>query len=105
MDRTNFVINALDDLERKSIEYENRFWLRKNVNKLQISISIESGLIDAYWISRWLNEGEVEFFVQNGIKILPKDKGQLNFDEEFLVLVSSVFENVKMLAFLYRPKK
>lgn len=51
MDQTTRVIQVLDDSNKRSIEYQNRFWLRQNVEKLHIRVCVEDCGADTFDIA------------------------------------------------------
>ena len=100
MSQTTWVIQVLDDSNNRSIEYQNRFWLRKNVEKLHIRVCVEDCTVDTFEIAdEWSKEDTI--LIQEGKKI--QFKSDFHPGKEALLLVNCK-EN-GYLVFLYSPKK
>ena len=98
IEQTAFVIWTLDDSIGKSIDYKNRFWLRKNVKMLDIRVCVEDCNVDLFKIARdWRKEGH--FVIQDGKKV--ENERDFDFKKEALFLIQ--YKN-HCLVFLYYPK-
>ncbi|MCI8344847.1 MAG: hypothetical protein HFJ42_02560 [Clostridia bacterium] len=92
-----WVIKVLDDSRRKSIEYENRCWLMKNVHDLNVHVCVENCLCSVFGIVRSFDK-EGTLLIQDG-----KDIGfSFNPCKEALSLVK---DNNGYRVFLYSPKE
>ena len=99
MIQTTRVINALDDSRNKSIEYQNRFWLRQHVRDLGIIVCIEDLFADIFMIAEeWNKDGN--FVVQKGERL--SFRADFNPKEEALLLVKS---KDNYYVFLYSPEE
>ena len=101
MNQTSWVIQVLDDSLGRSIEYQNRLWLRQNVEELDIRVSVEDCVIDTFGIAaEWENDGAI--LVQDGKPV--QFKADFHPGKEALQLVPRESEN-GYLVFLYSPKE
>lgn len=99
MDQTTWVIQVLDDAYNRSIEYQNRFWLRQNVEKLHIHVCVEFCVANTFDIAEeWGKEGTI--LIQEGQNI--QFKADFHPGKEALLLVKSE-EGYRI--FLYTPKE
>ena len=97
-EQTAFVIQVLDDSNRRSIEYKNRVWLRQNVNNLGIRVCIEDCIADVFDIvEAWKKENSI--LIQDGEKV--KSKGNFHPGKEALLLIN--YQSYYSV-FLYSPK-
>ncbi len=93
------VIQVLDDSRRKSIEYENRCWLKENIKELNICVCVENCLCDVFTIVRnWNNDGSI--LIQDGKNV--QFKNYFNPCKEALSLIRL---NNEYIVFLYSPKE
>ncbi len=99
MDQATWVIQVLDDSENRSIEYKNRFWLRKNVEKMKIRVCVEGCLVNMSKIEEEF-EKEGTILIQEGKRV--KKKSSIRPEKEALLLIK--FEKKSYLVFLYSPK-
>ena len=51
MNQTIWVVQVLDDSNNRSIEYQNRLWLRQNVEKLHIRVCVEDCVANIFDIA------------------------------------------------------
>jgi hypothetical protein len=101
MDQTTWVIQVLDDSNNRSIEYQNRSWLRQNIEKLNIRVCVEDCVIDTFGIAEeWANDGSI--LIQGGKSI--QFKADFHPGKEALQLIRRQSEN-DYLVFLYSPKE
>lgn len=99
MDQTTWVIQVLDDSNNRSIEYQNRFWLRQNVEKLHIRVCVEDCGADTFDIAeKWAEEGTI--LIQNGKNVQCKDDFHPGKEALLLIKYKSAY-----LVFLYSPKE
>ena len=98
MDRTTQVINALDDSRGKSIEYQNRLWLRRNVVKMHIKTCISDCQVDIFDIVKEFENHNI--IIQDGKKI--EHKNDFHPGKEALLLIEYEDDNI---VFLYSPKE
>ena len=107
LERTFWVINVLDDAEKKSIEYANRLWLRKNIAEHKINICVEDSMVSSIEdIKKYLSSAG-SFIIQSGEKFWVKQMDK-KFDESKEAIVCwRVKDNeyFNYYAFLYRPEK
>ena len=62
MNQTTRVIRVLDDSSNRSIEYQNRFWLRHNVDTLHIHVRVENCVANTFDIAEeWAKEAQFLF--------------------------------------------
>ena len=102
MNQTSWVIQVLDDSNRRSIEYENRFWLRKNVKKLGLHVCVEDCGIDTFGIAKaWGEDGTM--LIQDGKWI--QCKADFHPGKEALLVRKFYSSNPQNLVFLYSPKE
>ncbi len=101
MDRTTWVIKVLDDSRNRSIEYQNRRWLQRNVEKLNICVCVEDCMVNTFDIAdAWAKKGTILF--QNGEYVHFKD--DFHPGKEALLLKKYEDEE-RYLVFLYSPKE
>jgi len=99
MDQTAWVMNVLDDSNRRSIEYANRFWLRQHVQEMNIRVCVEDCEVNGFEdLVGGLKLGKL--IIQNGKEI--KNVHKLRRDEEALMLLKGVG---MYFVFLYTPKR
>lgn len=102
MDQTSWVIQVLDDSRRRSIEYENRFWLRQNVQKMNLRVCVEDSETDIWGIAEaWGEEGAM--LIQEGKKI--QFKADFHPGKEALLIRKLYPSNPQNIVFLYSPKE
>ena len=100
MNQTAWVIQVLDDSSNRSIEYQNRFWLRQNVEKLHIRVCVEDCVANTFDIAdEWSKEGTI--LIQEGKEI--QFKADFHPRKEALLLVNCKEDGY--LVFLYSPKE
>jgi len=99
MDQTTWVIQVLDDSKRRSIEYENRFWLRQHVRKMDIRICVEDCNVGIHEIEESY-EKEGTIIIQKGKHI--QNKSDFNPKEEALLLLKTDYG---YLVFQYFPNQ
>lgn len=99
MDQTTWVIHVLDDSNRKSIEYENRFWLRQHVKEMNIRVCVEDCNVGIREIEESYEE-EGTILIQKGKHI--QDKSDFNPKKEALLLLKRSYGYV---IFQYFPEK
>lgn len=101
MERTTWVIQVLDDSNRRSIEYQNRIWLRQNVEKLQIHVCVEACEVNIFDIAEdWEREGTI--IIQEGKAV--QFKNDFKPGKEALLLIKQKAEDPYWV-FLYSPKE
>lgn len=94
-----WVIQVLDDSRRKSIEYENRFWLRQNAEQLNVCVCVENCLCNVLGIARnWDKEDNI--LIQDGKYV--QFMNHFNPCKEALSLIK---HDNGYLVFLYSPKE
>ena len=99
MNQTTWVIQVLDDSYNRSIEYQNRFWLRQNVEKLHIRVCVEACVANTFDIAeKWSQKGTI--LVQEGKKI--HFKTDFHPAKEAWLLIK---HEDGYLVFLYSPKE
>ena len=84
MEQATFVIDVLEDWYRRSIEYENKVWLRNNVEALSIIASEQDCEASVYDIKALLGEKDV-IVVQNGKEL--KAKSEFKRRKEALLVI------------------
>ncbi len=100
MNQTEWVIRVLDDSNNRNIEYQNRFWLRQNVEKLHIRVCFEDCVANTFDIAdEWSKEGTI--LIQEGKAI--HFKADFHPGKEALLLVNRNEDGY--LVFLYSPKE
>lgn len=100
MNQTAWVIQVLDDSNNRSIEYQNRFWLRQNVEKLHIRVCVEDCVVNTFDIAEeWAHKGTI--LIQEGKNI--QFKADFHPGKEALLLVNRKEDGY--LVFLYSPKE
>ncbi len=101
MNQTSWVIQVLDDSLGRSIEYQNRLWLRQNVEKLHIRVCIEDCVADTFDIAEeWAKDTTI--LIQEGKYV--RFKNDFHPGKEALLLVKYKSEDA-YLVFLYSPKE
>ena len=101
MNQTTWVIQVLDDSRNRSIEYQNRFWLRQNVEKLHIRVCVEDCVANTFDIAeKWAEKGTI--LIQEGKNV--QFKNDFHPGKEALLLVKYESED-SYLVFLYSPKE
>lgn len=99
MDQTTWVIKVLDDARNKSIEYQNRVWLQKNVERLDICVCVEASTVNTFDIAdAWGEKGTM--LIQNGEYV--QFKADFHPGKEALLLTK--YEK-RYLVCLYFPKE
>lgn len=99
MDQTTWVIKVLDDARNKSIEYRNRVWLQKNVERLNICVCVECSTVNTFGIAdAWGKKGTM--LIQNGEYVQFKD----DFHPGKEALLLTKYEE-RYLVCLYFPKE
>lgn len=99
MDQTTWVIKVLDDARNKSIEYQNRVWLQKNVERLNIGVYVESSTVNTFDIAdAWGKKGTM--LIQNGEEI--QFKNDFHPGKEALLITKY---KERCLVCLYFPKE
>ena len=102
MDQTAWVIQVLDDSRRRSIEYENRVWLRQNAQKMNLRVCVEDSETDIFGIAKaWEEEGTM--IIQEGKRI--QFKGDFHPGKEALMIRNLYPSNPQNIVFLYSPKE
>ena len=99
MDQTTWVIRVLEDSNRRSIEYENKFWLRRYVESMEIKVCVEDCNVDIANIEEAWEEKDT-ILVQKG-KIV-ESKNDFNPKNEALLLLK---RNYGYVVFQYFPKE
>ena len=99
MDRTNWLINVLDDSNRRSIKYENRLWLRQNVRKMNLTVCPEDCQVNLSQVAESYATRNA-IIIQDGKKIFSATKFLML--KEALVVVEKGGEH---LVFLYYPEE
>jgi len=100
MERATFVINVLEDSNRRSIEYENKRWLYDNVYDMNIRVHQDNCNVDIQKIREVFYE-KGTIVIQNGEII--KTKSDFNSRKEaLLVCIEGSGYNY---VFQYFPKK
>ena len=89
MNQTTWVIQVLDDSGNRSIEYQNRFWLRQNCVANTFDIA-----------EKWAEKGTI--LIQEGKNV--QFKNDFHPGKEALLLVKYESED-SYLVFLYSPKE
>ena len=101
MNRTSWVIQVLDDSNRRSIEYENRTWLRQNVETLGLCVCVEDCGVDVFGIAKsWGEEGTM--LIQEGKRI--QFQADFHPGKEALLVRKLYPSKPQNLVFLYSPK-
>lgn len=99
MNQTTWVIQVLDDSQKKSIEYPNRLWLRQNVEKLHICVYFDNCVANTFDIAEKWAEKET-ILIQDGKNV--QFKNDFHPGKEALLLVKI---KDSYLVFLYSPKE
>ena len=97
MDPSTWVIQVLDDSKRRSIEYENRGWLRQHVCKMAIRVCVEDCNVGVHEIEESY-EKEGAILIQEGKAI--KNKSDFDLEKEALLLLKTTYG---YLVFQYFP--
>ena len=98
-DLATWVIRQLDNSKGGSIEYNNHVWLKNNVNKKHIVVTIESIRVNIFEVVRkYCMEGSI--LVQNGEEI--KSKETFRPEHEALLLTKLIYSK-GYIAYLYLP--
>lgn len=84
MEKATYVIDVLENFNRRSIEYENKVWLRNNVETLNITVSKQDCDVSVYDIKALLGENDV-IVIQNGKEL--KDKREFSRKKEALLVI------------------
>ncbi len=100
MNHTSWVIQVLGDSHKRSLEYQNRFWLRQNVEGLHINVSVSDCITNTFDIEKKCVEKET-MLIQEGKIIHLND---FDLEKEALLLVKNESENTYNV-FLYSPKE
>ena len=100
MDQATYVINALEDSNRRSIEYENKIWLRNNVDDMNIQVCIEDCNVEIQEIKESFYERGT-IVVQNGQRV--KTKSDFKPRKEALLILNVAFG--RNCVFQYFPEK
>ena len=99
MNQTSWIIQVLEDSNNRSMEYQNRFWLRQNVEKLHIRVCVEDCIANTFDIAKkWAEKGTI--LIQEGKNV--HFKNDFHPGEEALLLVKCESEDA-YLVFLYSP--
>ena len=99
MSRTEWIIKVLEDSNRRSIEYENKNWIRKNAMDMNIRVCLEDCNADLSRIEKKA-EDKFSFLIQKGKKV--RYDSEFKPEEEALLLVK---EECIYYVFQYFPKK
>lgn len=99
MSRTEWVIKALEDSNRRSIEYENKNWIRKNAMDMNIRACVENCNVDLSCIEKRVKAKDT-FLVQEGKKV--EYNSGFNPEKEALLLIKDEYI---YYVFQYFPKK
>ena len=100
MEQATYVINVLEDSNRRSIEYENKVWLRNNVDDMNIRVSEEDCNVKLQDVKEAFYEKDA-IVVQNGERV--KSKSDFKPRTEALVILNVAFG--RNMVFQYFPKK
>ncbi len=84
MEHATWVIKVLEDSNRRSIEYENKTWLRNNVDDMNICVSVEDCNVNLHEINEAFDAKNV-IVIQNGEKV--KSKSDFKPKTEALVII------------------
>ena len=87
MENATYVINVLEDSNRRSIEYENKVWLRNNVDAMDIKVSEQDCNVSVYDIKSLFEEKDI-IVIQNGKEI--KSKAEFNRKKEALLIMMNL---------------
>ena len=99
MSRTEWVIKVLEDSNRRSIEYENKNWIRKNAMDMNIRVCVEDCNVDLSRMEEKVKD-EDTFLIQKGKKV--GYDSEFKPEEEALLLVRDEYI---CYVFQYFPKK
>ena len=99
IEQTAFVIWTLDDSIGKSMDYKNRLWLRENVNRLNIQVSVKDRNVNLFTIVRDWHK-KYTFVIQDGKKV--ENERDFDFKKEALFLFQHKANYCTV--FLYYPK-
>ena len=100
MERDFYVINVLEDSNRRSIEYENKIWLRNNVYDMNIRVCIEDCNVELQEVEEAFDKKDA-IVVQNGERVKSKSDFQPE-TEALLILHVGIGDN---RVFQYFPKE
>ena len=100
MEHATFVINVLEDSNRRSIEYENKIWLRNNVDDMNIRVCIEDCNVELQEVEEAFDKKDA-IVVQNGERV--KCKSDFQTKTEALLILNFGFGHNQV--FQYFPKK
>ena len=100
MSQAHWVIQVLDDSNRRSIEYANRFFLRQNVEKMHIRVCVEDCAVSSSKIEYECGKDGV-ILIQEGKEV--QSISDFNPEKEALLLVSCAKGGYYV--FLYSPTK
>lgn len=99
MNQTTWVIQVLDDSNNRSIEYKNRFWLRQNVEKLDIKVYVENCVANVFDVADGWKERHT-ILIQEGKEIY--SGSDFHPGKEALLLLK---RKKGYTIFLYSPKE
>ena len=102
MVQSTWVINVLDDSNRRSIEYGNRLWLRENVEKMNIRVCAEDCEVGFLNIASRMDE-EGTILIQHGEQVGTRESGRAFWQSEEALLLVKMEDGY--LVFLYLPKE
>ena len=100
MEQATFVINVLEDWARRSIEYENKVWLRNNVETLKITVSEQDCEASIYDIKSLIGQKDI-MVIQKGKEI--KSKYEFKHRKEALLIIDIPLTG--NCVFQYFPKR
>ena len=99
MSRTEWIIKVLEDSNRRSIEYENKNWIRENAMDMNIRVCVENCNVDLSCVEKKIKV-KGTFIVQEGRKI--ECRSEFNPEKEALLLIEDEY---MYYLFQYFPKK
>ena len=100
MERAMQVTDVLEDSNRRSIEYENKMWLRNNVDDMDIWVCSKDCNVNLHQINEAF-DGENGIVIQNGEKV--KSKSDFQPKKEALLILNWEFGH--NLIFQYFPEE
>ena len=100
--QTTWLIQVLDDSKRRSIEYENRLWLRQNVSRLYLRVYVEDCNVYISQIAKYWSKQDTSL-IQDGKRVYLGDN--FNPKKEALLIVNLGSEIPDYYVFLYSPKE